>query len=52
MLRSAGAFGGTLLAGGAYGLLGSHRAKAQSSAAPAVVTSDARPHPAGGVAGP
>ena len=42
MLRSAGAFGGTLLAGGAYGLLGSHRAKAQSSAAPAVVTSDSQ----------
>ena len=40
MLRSAGAFGGTLLAGGADGLLGSHRAKAQSSAVPAVVTSD------------
>ena len=42
MLRSAGAFGGTLLAGGADGLLGSHRAKAQSSAAPAVVTSDSQ----------
>ena len=40
LLRSAGAFGGTLLAGGADGLLGSRTAKAQSSAVPAVVTSD------------